>query len=312
MFPLPTIGARFAQRAPSMKDHVNKRLLWIATWCTGAVALVATINVSCGTVQVRDACAQACPDIAMLESRLAELEERITLPSAGVVGVGSVIAHTTHMPGSASLDEMREAGFAVCDGSTPESQGITGAVLTGPTPDLGGRFLRGNAISGELQNDATAANGLSAIVNQSPHTHTQAPHGHAVSGGAHTHGLNAHTHGMDHTHLSRISDSNGFCNPNAVQGSQGDLTNTTDWQRATGTGCHYATSGSRQVSSPLGGRSITDPSTGNTAVSTPSFSIDSTAAANNPAMVSLSVSLMSASDETRPANMSVVWMMRVR
>ena len=294
-----------------MRTQAKKRLLVLATWCTAAVALVGTINVSCG--RVPDACAQACPDeLAMLEARLAELEERVTLPSAGVVGIGSIIAHTTHVPGSASLEQMRAAGFAVCDGTSPESQGITGAVLTGPTPDLNGRFLRGKAISGEFQSDATSASGLSAIVNQTAHTHTQPAHSHAASGGTHDHGLNAHTHGMDHTHLSRVADSNGSCNPGAVPGSQGALTNQTDWTRASGTGCHYVTTSSRQISAPLSARSTTDASIGNTAAATPVISIASTTATNDPAMVSLSVSLMSASDETRPSNMTVVWMMRVR
>jgi len=81
----------------------------------------------------------------------------------GVVGLGSIIAHTTHLPGSATVEEMRALGFAVCDGSTPGAQGIGDAVLNDPTPDLNGPglFLRGSGgPSGVVQEDATAVNDL--------------------------------------------------------------------------------------------------------------------------------------------------------
>jgi hypothetical protein len=46
--------------------------------------------------------------------------------------------------------------------------------------------------------------------------------------------------------------------------------------------------------------------------STPAISIVTSTATNNPATVGIAVSIASADTETRPANMSVVWMMRVR
>ncbi len=296
-----------------MSIPTGKRLLSFVTCCAGGVVLVSSITVSCGTVGVDEACAQDCPDVAMLEARLAELENGARVPPAsGVVGIGTIIAHTTDSVGTTSITDMRAAGFALCDGTTPESQGIANAVLTGPTPDLEGRFLRGRSTSGDFEDDATAVRGLVAAVMQSPHTHTQVGHGHGVAGGNHVHGLGEHTHGMEHTHLTRIADSNGFCNPNAVPGSQGDMSNQTDWSRPTGTGCHYTTTSARQVSSPLNGRPVTDASTGNTATATPGITVGATTAVNNQATIDIDVSLTSADSETRPANMSVVWMMRVR
>jgi hypothetical protein len=296
-----------------MGTSVTKRLLLFVACCAAGAVLVTSITVSCGTVGVDDACAQTCPDVAMFEARLAELENGAGMsPTTGVVGIGTIIAHTTDIAGSTSITDMRAAGFALCDGTTPESQGIVAAILTGPTPDLEGRFLRGRSTSGDFENDATAVAGLVAAVMQLPHTHTQAGHGHAVTGGSHVHGLGQHTHGMEHTHLTRIADSDGFCNANAVPGSEGDMSNQTDWNRPLGSGCHYTTTPARQVSSPLNGRPVTDASTGNTASATPTITVGANTAINNPATVDIDVSLSSTDSETRPANMSVVWMMRVR
>jgi len=64
--------------------------------------------------------------------------------AAVAVGVGSIIAHTTNLAGSETVLELQARGFALCDGSTPASQGITDAIITAATPNLnGGRFLRG-------------------------------------------------------------------------------------------------------------------------------------------------------------------------
>jgi hypothetical protein len=47
----------------------------------------------------------------------------------------------------ADLARMQQLGYAICDGSTPLTQGITDAVLAGPTPNLtDGRYLHGCSI----------------------------------------------------------------------------------------------------------------------------------------------------------------------
>ncbi|MFX1587237.1 MAG: hypothetical protein ACFFC1_03695 [Promethearchaeota archaeon] len=63
----------------------------------------------------------------------------------GRVGIGSVIAHHPDISGAESVSDMRAKGFATMDGTTPASQGISGAIITGAMPDWNGdeRFLRG-------------------------------------------------------------------------------------------------------------------------------------------------------------------------
>lgn len=83
--------------------------------------------------------------------------------AAVAVGVGSIITHTTNLGGSETIAELQARGFALCDGTTPASQGITDPLITAAMPNLnGGRFLRGGstAQSGALEDDATSLNGL--------------------------------------------------------------------------------------------------------------------------------------------------------
>lgn len=162
----------------------------------------------------------------------------------GAVGIGSIIAHVTHLPGSESVEAMRARGFAVCDGSTPAEQGIADAVLAGATPDLNaaGRFLRGtDGPTGVLQADATARNGLA--LSETPHDH-----------------------------VTRVSDGPGSCNRTALFNTGSVSAGPrVEWTRTTASGCSYDTNG---------------------AVS--------------------NTTLETGDAETRPANMSVVWLMRVR
>jgi hypothetical protein len=80
-----------------------------------------------------------------------------TALGSGKVPIGTVIAHFTGgVPNAAAFAEIRAAGFAVCDGTTPASQGISEAVITDAMPDLNGeaRFLRGGAAAGTAQDHA--------------------------------------------------------------------------------------------------------------------------------------------------------------
>ena len=68
------------------------------------------------------------------------------LPSTGVsVGLGSVIMHAPSISGADSIATMQGTGFAVCDGTTPASQGISSPTITASTPNLVAQFIRGNA-----------------------------------------------------------------------------------------------------------------------------------------------------------------------
>ncbi len=91
---------------------------------------------------------------------------------SGSVGIGSIIGHTVGGQAT-SIAEMQRRGFALCDGTTPASQGVENAVLTGATPDLNttGRFLRGSTTGGAFQDQATAVNGLSASITDPGHDH---------------------------------------------------------------------------------------------------------------------------------------------
>lgn len=93
---------------------------------------------------------------------------------AVAVGLGTLVAHTTNLAGSETVVEMQARGFALCDGTTPAAQGITGALITAATPNLnGGRFVRGGAAaqSGTMEDDATAMNGLSLSISDPGHDH---------------------------------------------------------------------------------------------------------------------------------------------
>lgn len=171
--------------------------------------------------------------------------------AAVAVGVGSIVAHTTNLAGSETVAEMQARGFALCNGTTPASQGITNALITVATPDLnGGRFLRGGAAgqSGALEDDATAVNGLG-------------------------------TSDPGHDHVTMTTDN---CNTNngtwTVAGVTfrtvmlNGLKRTHNWDANVNCNSAHYTNGSSTTG----------------------------------------VGLTSADAETRPANMRVVWMMRVR
>ena len=78
------------------------------------------------------------------------------LKALGMVPIGSIIAHHLNIANADDLANIRAAGFALCDGTTPVSQGIQSSVITAATPNLNeevydgarGRYLRGGNTSG--------------------------------------------------------------------------------------------------------------------------------------------------------------------
>ena len=65
-----------------------------------------------------------------------------------VVGqLGEVRMFDINISGAVTKSSLQSQGWAVCDGTTPASQGITGAIIA-TTPDLTGKFIRGNITSG--------------------------------------------------------------------------------------------------------------------------------------------------------------------
>lgn len=106
--------------------------------------------------------------------------------------VGSIVAWHPDLPGTPALP----AAWEPCDGqfiSDPESPYL-GQVL----PDLNGeaRYLRGSIVSGVLQEDSTAVNGLAASTsNAGSHSHN------VFTGGGHSH---------SRTNVGGIGSTRGF------------------------------------------------------------------------------------------------------
>ena len=59
--------------------------------------------------------------------------------------LGEVRTFAVTISGANSIATLRTKGWAVCDGSTGVSQGITSPDITASTPNLTDKFIRGNA-----------------------------------------------------------------------------------------------------------------------------------------------------------------------
>jgi len=70
--------------------------------------------------------------------------------------LGEVKEFAVTISGANSIATLRTKGWAVCDGSTGASQGITSPDITASTPNLTDKFIRGNATtSGTTGGSAT-------------------------------------------------------------------------------------------------------------------------------------------------------------
>jgi hypothetical protein len=58
-----------------MKKRAHQNVLLVAASCAATLALVSTVNLSCG--DVKDACAQECPDVATLEQDVDALQQTV-------------------------------------------------------------------------------------------------------------------------------------------------------------------------------------------------------------------------------------------
>lgn len=84
-------------------------------------------------------------------------ETEITGGSDGGVPLGAIIAHYagSGLTGMPSIATVQGLGFALCDGTTAASQGISDPTITAATPDINGdgAFIRANdAASATLEN----------------------------------------------------------------------------------------------------------------------------------------------------------------
>jgi hypothetical protein len=58
-----------------MKRRAQQNMLLVAASCAATLALVSTVNLSCGSV--KEACAQDCPDVATLQQDIADLQQAV-------------------------------------------------------------------------------------------------------------------------------------------------------------------------------------------------------------------------------------------
>ncbi|MCP4216372.1 MAG: tail fiber protein, partial [bacterium] len=169
-----------------------------------------------------------------LVSRVAELESEVASLKEVSAPVGSIQAWDKNLVGTPEIP----AGWVECDGQVVSDADSVYDGLAVPDLNSGGRFLRGGAVSGDWENDATAVNGLGI-----------------VAGGAHSHSIDEEVR-----YLGTWDDYNTSVN-NKIQAGKGAL--------------HYD-------------YSMTTNSAGSHSHS------------------------LSGDSETRPTNMSVVWIMRIK
>ncbi|MCP4129738.1 MAG: tail fiber protein [bacterium] len=102
-----------------------------------------------------------------LVSRVAELESEVASLKEVSAPVGSIQAWDKNLAGTPEIP----AGWVECDGQVVSDAGSVYDGLAVPDLNSGGRFLRGGAVSGNWQDDATAVNGL-GIGSEGAHSHT--------------------------------------------------------------------------------------------------------------------------------------------
>jgi len=91
--------------------------------------------------------------------------------------LGEVRQFALSITGAVTKATLQSKGWAICDGTTPESQGISDAIIT-TTPDLREKFLRHSA------NETTGGTGGASTVTLDI---TQIPsHRHTITGGTST------------------------------------------------------------------------------------------------------------------------------
>ena len=108
------------------------------------------------------------------------------------VPIGTIISAYIGLPGVPSVAQYQQRGWALCDGTTPASQGIANSPITAALPDLNGQglFLRGSAAAGTVQSDSVGPHGHPGSF--SANTSTQPDHAHTFSATTSLHGGHAH------------------------------------------------------------------------------------------------------------------------
>jgi hypothetical protein len=179
-----------------------------------------------------------------------------------------------------TLEELKAKGWALCNGQTPAVQGITGAVLSGMTPDMNvpGRFLRGSATAGVTQADGAGV-----------HTHTAGFSGSGGTGGDHGHGYSLSTSSDgNHAHPQNVT-----ANPNT-----GGVGIRRDFDQDT-TGLTVYSQGINTDAAGTHAHSLTG-------------SISTTGAHTHTLSGTATVNSNNVGGETRPVNMALVYFIKVK
>lgn len=198
------------------------------------------------------------------------------------VPIGTIIPVYIGLTGVPSTAALQASGWALCDGTTPASQGIVGAAVNS-TPDLNnaGRFLRGGTLAGVAQADNVGTHSHTASFSGA--TDNQGTHSHTVSGTTSTDGNHQHLEAGVH-----INDALGF---------SGSIVNGGSPKNA--------------FSGPTHGANSNTAAAGNHS-HTVTGSTNSTGGHVHSVTGTVTVVNNSPGGETRPVNMSMVFFIRVR
>lgn len=195
----------------------------------------------------------------------------------GQVPVGSIVAWHKSFANTPALP----SNWLECNGQVVSD---AGSPYNGQTlPDLNGgtRFLRGSSTSGTLQAGTVESHSHAMDHNhlQDAHTHTQNSHNHTQD--AHTHVQNSHTHVQNAISLSTGTGNFPEFRTDALTTQDAGSTDATTAVNQSATATNQAATATNQ----------------NTTATNQAFSGSTSA---------------SGSSETRPINMSVVWIIRIK
>ncbi|HPO16885.1 MAG TPA: hypothetical protein PLI09_25835, partial [Candidatus Hydrogenedentes bacterium] len=196
--------------------------------------------------------------------------------------LGTVVSVYIGMAGVPPTAEYQAHGWALCNGTTPSSQGITSPLITAATPNINGNgwFIRGGATAGTSQSDNVGSHSHSATFSS----------GNAASAGDHAHTYSGTTSTVgNHQHPQNVSANTGLCPGGGYRW---------DFDADTSGLCTY----------PQG--IYTDPA--GTHNHTFSGTTSTTGAHEHSVSGTVSVTTNTPGGETRPVNISMVFFMKVK
>ena len=199
--------------------------------------------------------------------------------TSAAVPLGTILPVFLGLPGVPSVTQLRDRGWAQCDGTSPADQGITGSGISS-TPNINGNnyFIRGGNVAGGTQAGQVG-----------DHNHTGSFSGGSTSAAPdHTHRVAGNTSGVgNHQHTQYVTANSGS-NPS------GDLRQ--DWDGDPGTlSTYYHTQ------------------TGGAGAHSHSFDVTSYGGGGHSHTVSgnVTVGTHNPGGETRPKNITLVFFMKV-